>query len=82
MPAIIGEYGVTAGRNIAGMDVDKHKASRAYWTEYVTKSAKNHGCVPFLWETGGDINRTNGSLTNAYLFNALMNGAANGAYPF
>lgn len=82
VPAIIGEYGVTAGRNIAGMDVDKHKASRAYWTEYVTKSAKNHGCVPFLWETGGDINRTNGSLTNAYLFNALMNGAAAGSYPF
>lgn len=82
VPAIIGEYGVTAVRNIAGMDVDKWKASRAYWTEYVTKSAKDHGCVPFLWETGGDINRANGSQTNAYLFNALMNGAANGIYPF
>lgn len=82
IPAIVGEYGVEANRNIDGMDVDKHQASRAYWTEYVTKSAKNHGCVPFLWETGGDIDRTSGSLTNAYLFNALMNGAAAGSYPF
>ena len=82
IPAIIGEYGVEANRNINGMDVDKHLASRAYWTEYVTMSAKKHGCVPFLWETGNDINRTDGILTNAYLFNALMNGAANGIYPF
>lgn len=82
VPAIIGEYGVASNRNIDSMDVEKHKASRAYWTEYVTRSAKAHGCVPFFWETGGDIDRNNGNQLNGYLFNALMNGAANGIYPF
>ncbi len=37
---------------------------------------------PSSGETGGDIDRNNGNQLNGYLFNALMNGAANGIYPF
>lgn len=82
IPVIVGEYCVESNRSIPGMDEDKWKASRAYWTEYVTKTAKNNGCVPFYWETGGDINRSNGSVINQYVIDALMSGANAGVYPF
>ena len=64
------------------LDSDKWKASRASWTKYITESAKNHGCVPFYWETGGDINRNNGAAKNSYLINALMEGWCRGKSPF
>lgn len=82
IPVIVGEYCADANRNIAGMDEAKWKASRAYWTEYVTKSAKSHGCVPFYWETGSDIDRTNGQIINQYAIDAIMAGASAGSYPF
>ncbi|MCM1356255.1 MAG: cellulase family glycosylhydrolase [Staphylococcus sp.] len=85
IPVILGEYAVTTSRSVTDypdFNADKWKASRAWWTEYITRSAKNHGCVPFYWETGGDINRTNGSALNPYLTDALMKGAADGKYPF
>lgn len=83
IPVILGEYAVEANRSsIPGIDLDRFKDSRAYWTEYVTMSAKNHGCVPFYWEIGIDITRTSGSARNQYVIDALMKGAAAGSYPF
>lgn len=84
VPVIVGEYAteIRSTTNFPELDIDAWKASRAYWTRYITESAKNHGCVPFYWETGGDINRNNGSSKNAYLINALMEGAQAGKYPF
>lgn len=84
VPVILGEYCVST-RNAADFS-DFNKASfeggRAYWTEYVTKTARKNGCVPFYWETGGDINRTNGSARNAYAIDAIMKGASESDYPF
>ena len=89
IPVIIGEYSATtedggdpARKNLDGFDLDRFRDSRAYWTEYVTKSAKDHGCVPFYWETGGDINRNNGTAKYQYAIDAIMRGADAGKYPF
>ncbi len=84
IPVIVGEYSsmIRNPANFPEMDVDRYKQSRAYWNEYQTMSAKNHGCVPFYWETGGDINRNNGSVLNQYAIDGIMAGAAAGIYPF
>ena len=84
IPVIVGEYAVEirSTTDFPELDSDKWKASRASWTKYITESAKNHGCVPFYWETGGDINRNNGADKNSYIINALMEGADAGKYPF
>lgn len=84
IPVILGEYSVSVRNTTAFPELDKtaFEASRAHWNEYITKTAKNNGCVPFYWETGGDINRTKGTAKNAYAIDALMTGAAAGTYPF
>ena len=83
IPVIVGEYSVSHDRSgVPGIDIARWKDSRAYWTGFGTASAKNHGCVPFYWETGGDIVRINGNAKNSYVIDALMKGAAAGNYPF
>lgn len=83
VPAIIGEYCVCVDRsNVVGIDKAKHQASHRLWNRVVTREAKNAGCVPFFWETGGDINRRDGTLTRTYQIEGVMEGAAEGTYPF
>jgi len=84
IPVILGEYGTSIRTVSEWPTLDKavYEAGRAYWSEYVTKAAKNNGCVPFYWETGGDISRGNGSARNAYAITGIMTGAAAGSYPF
>lgn len=84
IPVILGEYAaaIRSTTDFAELDKDAWQKSRAYWTEYITRQAKNHGMVPFYWETSGDINRTNGSAKNAYVIDALLKGASEGKYPF
>ncbi len=82
-PTVLGEYCVCEDRsNIAGVDKEKHQASQLYWNRVVTREAKNAGCVPFFWETGGDINRRDGSILRTYQLDGLFLGAAEGKYPF
>lgn len=84
IPVIVGEYSsmIRNPADFPEMDVERYEQSRAYWNEYQTMSAKNHGCVPFYWETGGDINRTNGKVLKQYAIDGLMRGASAGVYPF
>lgn len=83
VPAIVGEYACqNLSSSAPGIDFDRWKQSRAYWTEYITRTAKNAGAATFYWETGGDISRTSGSAKNQYVIDALMQGAADGRYPF
>lgn len=83
IPVITGEYACSerAG-GLAGIDIELHKQARAYWTEVVTRASKNNGCVPFYWETGGDIKRADGTARAPYVLDALFLGAAAGVYPF
>lgn len=84
VPVIVGEYSsaIRSASAFSSFDEAAWKASRAAWNEYITKSAKTHGCVPFYWETGGDINRSNGTAFNSYAIDAIMAGAQAGNYPF
>ncbi|MDE6347497.1 MAG: cellulase family glycosylhydrolase [Bacteroides sp.] len=79
-PVIIGEY--CAMKRTVSENQALHNQSRAYWNEVVTREAKNHGCVPFYWETGGDVNRTTGAAKETYAIKGIMKGAAEGKYPY
>ena len=80
IPVILGEY--SAMRRTVEENQEAHDRSRAYWTEYVTREAKNYGLVPFHWETGTEISRVTGEVTEPAVINGLMQGAADGNYPF
>lgn len=83
-PCVIGEYcvGIRNKNQCGDLNEELHKASRATWNECVTREAKNAGCIPFYWETGGDVRRTDGAARNAYAIDGIMRGAAAGKYPF
>ena len=83
IPGITGEYAVCAIReNDPGIDKDRWKASVRLWNKVVTMESKNAGMVPFFWEIGQDINRTNGSVLRSYQLDGVFEGAALGKYPF
>ena len=90
---IVGEYSamkrakedkIEGTSELAYPDIDQemHNKSRSYWNEVVTREAKNHGCVPFYWETGGDMNRGTGTPQEAYAIEGIMKGAEAGKYPY
>jgi endoglucanase len=58
IPVIIGEFSVTRGQAYV-----RQAASRILWMQTVAKAALSHGMVPVLWDTGSDINRTDGSFS-------------------
>ncbi len=80
IPVILGEYSVMR-RTIDG-NQEAHDKSRSYWNEVVTCEAKNHGIVPFHWETGSEVNRNTGAVTDNYIIDGIMKGAGEGKYPF
>lgn len=83
IPGITGEYCVCCNReNTPGIDKDKWRASTRLWAKLVTEESKNAGMVPFFWETGGDINRSNGTIKNSLQLDGVFEGAALGKYPF
>lgn len=80
IPVVLGEYGTSIRSGIDNLD--KHKDSRAYWNEVVTREARNNGCLPFYWETGGDISRSNGQAINQYAIDGIMRGVSASTYPY
>lgn len=88
IPVIVGEFSsriqtaATRSDKSEEFDEELHKKSRAYYNEVVTREAKNYGCAPFYWETGGEINRKDGTAKNQYAIDGIMRGAEDGNYPF
>lgn len=80
IPAIIGEYSVM--KRTVSENQEAHDKSRAYWNEVVTREAKNHGLVPFHWETGSAVNRNTGAVNDKYVIDGIMKGAKEGKYPY
>jgi endoglucanase len=60
IPAVIGEFTATTGD---GAYV-RESASRIRWIRAVSETALSYGMVPVLWDTGGDIRRSDGSLSS------------------
>lgn len=84
IPVIIGEFGA----NRHSMTDENIINSRAYYLEYVVRSAKNNGLVPFYWDNGGiqeepTINqmaifdRKRLKVVDQPALDAIMRGAAN-----
>ncbi len=84
IPVILGEYGAIVKRSgLTDEEKEMNLKSRHYWAEYVSKTAKNNGCVPFYWETTGDLfSRTNGTVVEEEMVSSIMAGSAAGNYPF
>ncbi len=82
IPVILGEYGAITHHTGLGDFQEAHDNSRRHYDETATREAKNHGLVPFYWETGGVINRNTGEIKDSYAMDGILTGAAAGNYPF
>lgn len=76
IPVIMGEFGTGVRKNLTGADLQLHLDGRAHYLNYVTKQAIANGMVPFLWDIGELLDRTNNKVLDQQAFDALMNGAA------
>ncbi|HEY0892676.1 MAG TPA: glycoside hydrolase family 5 protein [Cellvibrio sp.] len=76
IPVIMGEFGTGVRKHLTGADLQLHLDGRAYYLNYVTKQARANGMVPFLWDIGELLDRTNNKVLDQQAFDALMNGAA------
>ncbi len=77
IPVILGEYGLWRrnaihNSNYLPLDMEKHNQSVNYWTKYVTKQAKEHGLMPFWWETGFMLDRKNNAILDQPMYDALV----------
>lgn len=96
-PVVMGEYGaVTTVNSTVGYETEQI-ASKKYYMEYVTRAARTHGIVPFVWDNGsfntvpdyeseyfGLFNRRDNMATNE-VSKAMIEGIMNGCdteYPF
>lgn len=82
IPVILGEYGAITIRTGLGVNQEAHDKSREQYDETVTREAKNHGLVPFYWETGSVVNRSTGEIKDNYAINGITKGSREGKYPF
>jgi hypothetical protein len=76
IPVIMGEFGTGVRKNLTGADLQLHLDGRAYYLNYVTKQAIANGMVPFVWDIGELLDRTNNRVLDQQAVDALMNGAA------
>ena len=78
IPVILGEYGAIKRNLLTEAEQAAHEASRLYYLEYVTRSAKDYGLIPFYWDNGASssriFNRNNNTIIDQQTLNALMNG--------
>lgn len=87
IPVIIGEF--SAQRKVYAANQSACNASRAYYHKYVVKKAKENGIVPFYWDNGGCTNGNSGifdrsscKIFDQQAVDALLEGAAEGKYPY
>ncbi len=73
VPVLIGEYG--AYRRNTPKDMATHNDAVDYWITFVTKQAKTRGMVPFWWDTGGALDRTNLTVKDQRTIDAIIAGA-------
>ena len=76
LPLISGEYGASHKDLSFSPTIQKiHDESYAYYHEYIVRRMKENGIVPFVWDTGGIINRKTFEIDNPLEFNAITEGA-------
>ena len=79
IPVVLGEFAATLRTQLTGADLALHRASRAYYSQYVTKAALANGMLPFYWEIGMDpgllFNRTAPAVGDPQILDGLLVGA-------
>lgn len=85
IPVILGEYAVM-NRDLTSLGGDyqqKFLESKAYYYEFLNKTAKNNGIVPILWETPDNIfDRETQTILDPIPLEGIMKGSNAGNYPF
>lgn len=77
IPVILGEYGAYRRGNTQNVpkELDKHNNSVDHWITYVTRKALENGLIPFWWDTGGVLDRSNYTVKDQRTIDAIMAGA-------
>jgi endoglucanase len=78
IPVMLGEY--ATWRRTEGLgkpvpqDMVMHNKSVDYWATFVTKQAKANGLVPFWWEIGFMLDRSNNVVKDQPMLDAIIEG--------
>jgi endoglucanase len=77
IPVIMGEYGAyhRNGGNNVPLDLETHNNAVDHWAKFVTEQALAHGVIPFWWDTGGALDRTNYTVKDQRTIDAINAGA-------
>jgi len=78
IPVVLGEYATfrrTPEFNAGTpLDTAAHNRSVDHWTTFVTKTMKANGFLPFWWEIGFGLDRTNNVVKDQRMYNAIKAG--------
>lgn len=76
IPVILGEYGAYRRneRSQLPLDMAAHQNAVDYWITYVTKKSIETGVVPFFWDIGGVIDRSNNKVLDQRTIDAIKAG--------
>lgn len=72
IPVVMGEYG--AYRRNTPKDLATHNDAVDYWITFVTKEARTRGIIPFWWDTGGALDRTDLTVKDQRTIDAIIAG--------
>ncbi len=77
IPVIMGEYGTYRRGNTQNVpkELDLHNNSVDHWITYVTRKALENGLIPFWWDTGVVIDRSNYTVKDQRTLDAIAAGA-------
>lgn len=85
IPVVMGEFAIM-NRELSAEWQDKFEECRAAYYYFLTKTAKNYGIVPVLWDTPNGsksvIDRDKCTVGNQKAMEGLLKGANEGVYPF
>lgn len=79
IPVVLGEFTAIYRSQLTGDDLTLHRASRAYFHQYVTQKALENGMLPFIWEIGASpgwlFDRRTPAVGDQQVMDALLRGA-------
>jgi aryl-phospho-beta-D-glucosidase BglC (GH1 family) len=82
IPVVLGEFGTMRRTGtLTGANLTLHQNGRAYFLNYVSRSARTNGMLPFYWDSGVQgnnswavLNRWNNTTYDPQALNALIRG--------
>ncbi|WP_439489635.1 cellulase family glycosylhydrolase [Algoriphagus sp.] len=79
IPVVLGEYATwrrtaATNSNHLPLDLEMHNQSVDYWAKFVTHQAKEHGILPFWWEIGFMLDRSNNVVKDQRMYDAIIEG--------